>query len=215
MSQTTTLDWIRWGSAAVSDALRQQGHCFAAMESVIKPIAPDMAVAGPAFTVRCYPGATWALEESLERAQPGDVLVVDGGAATDLILMGELMSRRAQQRGIAGAVIDGAVRDVDAVIAFGFPLFSRAVACRAGVHEQVGEWQTTICCGRLPVNSGDWVVADRNGIVVVPADRIDATAQAAQAIHACEQRIAAHLADGHPLAEAARQAKSTAAPTGS
>ena len=161
--------WCQFGTAAVSDALGKCGKAFQTMEAVIRPLAPEMRAAGPAFTVRCYPGATWAVEQALELAQPGDMLVIDGGAVPDVILMGGLMSTRMQQRGIAGTVVDGAVRDVDEIIRLGFPVFSRHVCPRAGTFAEIGEWQTTICCGRIPVSPGDWIVADRLGTVVVPS----------------------------------------------
>ena len=120
--------WSGLGTPNISDALRASGKYFQAMDAGIKPLSPDMRVAGPAFTVRCYPGATWAMEKALELAPPGSVLVVDGGGVPDVILMGGLMSTRAQARGIAGAVLDASVRDTDDIIALGFPVFSPAHA---------------------------------------------------------------------------------------
>src|SRR2546427_12567126 len=116
---------ISVGSAVVCDALRTHGMAFQAMDGGIRPIAANMRLAGPAFTVRCFPGATWALEQALEIASPGDVLVVDGAGYADAILMGGLMSTRASARGIQGAVVDAAVRDVEQIIALGFAVFSR------------------------------------------------------------------------------------------
>lgn len=196
-------DWLSLGSANVSDALRRLGKAFQAMDGGLRPIARGMAVAGPAFTVRCYPGATWALEQALELAKPGDVLVVDGAGAADVILMGGLMSARAQARGIAGAVLDAAVRDVDDIVALGFPVFSRHICPRAGTFAEIGEWATTICCGRLPVRPGDWIVADASGIAVVPAELLEETYEAAEAIHVREGKMARHLHAGKTLAEAA------------
>lgn len=199
----TENDWCRFGTAAVSDALRNCGKSFQAMDAEIKPLSPEMKLAGPAFTVRCYPGATWAMEQALELASPGDVLVVDGGGAADAILMGGLMSTRMQQRGVAGVIVDGAVRDVDEIIRLGFPVFSRAVCPRAGTFAEIGEWQTTVCCGRIPVTPGDWIVADRLGAVVVPVAQIEDVFITAQAIHKREQAIALQLVEGKTLGEAA------------
>ena len=86
--------WMTWGSCAVSDALRACGKAFQTMDGGIKPLAPELRLAGPAFTVRCYPGATWAMEQAIENAEPGDVLVVDAGGRDDVIIMGGLMSMR-------------------------------------------------------------------------------------------------------------------------
>ncbi len=213
--KTTHADrWCEFGTAAVSDALRNCGKSFQAMEAAIEPVAPEMKAAGPAFTVRCYPGATWAMEQAFELAQPGDVLVVDGGAAANVILMGGLMSTRMQQRGLAGAIVDGAVRDIDEIIKLGFPVFSRHVCPNAGTFAEIGEWQTTVCCGRIPVNPGDWVVADRLGAVVVPQAIRDDVFLIAQTIDQREKAMAKHLREGKTLSEAAAAAAQSHEPNG-
>jgi 4-hydroxy-4-methyl-2-oxoglutarate aldolase len=194
--------WTQWGSANVSDALRSLGKSFQTVGSGINPLASEMSVAGPAFTVRCYPGATWAMEKALEQAQPGDVLVVDGGASPDVILMGALMSTRAKARGIAGAILDAAVRDVGEIVELGFPVFSRHICARAGTFAEIGELQTTICCGRIPVNPADWVVADRSGIAFVPQDMINDVGQETARINAREAAIASRLVLGESFEEA-------------
>lgn len=201
--------WLTWGSAAVSDALRDLGKPFQAMEGGIRPIVPSMAAAGPAYTVRCYPGATWAMELALEDAKPGDVIVVDAGGRPDIIIMGGLMAARAAHRQLAGVVVDGAVRDVDDITASGLPVFSRYITPRAGTHAEIGEWQVTICCGRLPINPGDFLVADNTGIVVVPRDMQPQVAKRAAEIHEREQRIAQHLRQGKSLQDAAVASEST------
>jgi 4-hydroxy-4-methyl-2-oxoglutarate aldolase len=194
-------EWRRLGSANVCDALRNCGRFFQAMDGGIRPLSPEMSLAGPAFTVRCYPGATWAMERALELAPRGSVLVVDGGAVCDVILMGGLMSRRAQARGLTGAVVDGAVRDVEDIVALGFPVFSRGICPRAGTFAEIGEWGTTVCCGRIPVRSGDYIVGDRTGVVVVPPEMLAEVQTAAEEIHAREEKMAVHLAKGKNFAE--------------
>lgn len=199
----SAIDWVGLSSSNVSDALRAQGKAFQSMDAGIRPIHPSMRVAGPAFTVRCYPGATWALEQALELASPGDVLVVDGGGVADTILMGGLMSMRASARGLAGAIVDSAVRDVDQIISTGFPVFARHISPRAGTFAQIGEWQTTICCGRIPIQPGDWIVADQSGITVVPMDMIDQTFAEATEIQNREAVMETHLRQGKTLADSA------------
>lgn len=196
-------EWRAFGSANVSDGLRKCGKAFQSMDGGIRPLVRGMAVAGPAFTVRCYPGATWALEQALELAKPGDVLVVDGGGYPDAILMGGLMSARAHARGIAGAVLDAAVRDIDDIVGLGFPVFSRHICPRAGTFAEIGEWDTIVCCGRIPVRPGDWVVADASGVAVVPIEIIEDVFAAAGAIHAREAKMVRFLEMGKSLAEAA------------
>ncbi|MBX3427134.1 MAG: RraA family protein [Pirellulales bacterium] len=199
--------WGQWGSACVSDALRALGRAFQSLEGSFPGLTPEHRLAGPAFTVRCYPGATWALEQALELASPGDVLVVDAGGRPDLIVMGALMSQRACSRGLAGAVVDGAVRDVDEIIAIGLPVFARHICPRAGTHAEIGEWQTTICCGRVPVNPGDWVVADRSGVTIVPASMYEETAAEAALIFERELLTAELLRSGESLNAAAVAAR--------
>jgi len=195
--------WANLGSAAVGDALRSLGKAFQCMDSGLRPLSPELAIAGPTYTVRCYPGATWAIERALEQAQSGDVLVVDAGGFTDAIVMGGLMSQRAAKRGLAAAIVDGAVRDVDQIRRIPFPLYSRGICPRAGTFAEIGEWQTIICCGRIPVSPGDWIVADGSGIVVVPSEMQSAVFAAATEIHQKEQSIARSLRNGKNLAESA------------
>lgn len=199
-------NWLEWGSAAVGDALRSHGHPFQCMEAGIHGVARGMKLAGPAFTVRTYPGATWALEQALEKASPGDVLVVDAGGRPDLIIMGELMSMRAKQRGLAGVVVDGAVRDIEEIAAIGVNVFARYICPRSGTHDQIGEWQKPVACGRVVVNPGDIVVADASGVSVVPAGEAQAVAALASRIKRKEEAIARHLRAGLSLSSAAQRA---------
>lgn len=192
------------GSANISDALRAMKKPFQAMDGGIRPLHPTMKLAGPAFTVRCYPGATYALEKALELASPGDVLVVDGGGHPDVILMGGLMSTRAKTRGLAGAVLDAAVRDVDQIVSLGFPVFSRHICPRAGTFADIGEWQTLICCGRLPIQPGDWIVADNSGIALIPVSMLGELLDRATALHDREDRIEQALLNNKTLGEAVK-----------
>jgi len=196
-----------WGSAILSDAMGTCGKSFQAMDAGIRPLAPEMKIAGPAFTVRCYPGATWALENAIEKASPGDVLVVDGGSYPDSILMGSMMSTRAQQRGLAGAIVDGAVRDIEEVLKLGFPVFTRHICPRAGTFAEIGELQTTVCCGRLPIQPGDWIVADVTGVAVIPVAIMDEVINEAEKIYRKEQSMAKHLKAGLNLQESSERAR--------
>ncbi|MFA9478250.1 RraA family protein [Phycisphaerales bacterium AB-hyl4] len=205
-TRSAAADWIAWGSAATGDALRGEGYPFQCMDAGIHAVAPGMKVAGPAYTVRTYPGATWALGRAIEQASAGDVLVVDAGGRPDVIIMGELMSMRAQQRGIAGVVVDGAVRDIADIDALGFPMFARYVCPRSGTHDKVGQWQTPIACGRVVVNPGDWIVADESGVTAVPADVVEPVARATAQVKAKEAAIARHLKAGCDLGTACEKA---------
>jgi regulator of RNase E activity RraA len=195
--------FLELGTAHVSDALRRCGFAFQAIDEGIKPVSSDMRVAGEAFTVRCYPGATWAMEQAIELAPPGSVLAVDGGASRNAILMGGMMSTRAQARGLAGAVLDAAVRDTDEITRLGFPVFSRYVCPAAGTFDKIGEWQTIVCIGRVPVRPGDWIVGDRDGLVVVPSDLLERVLEEARKIVKKESAMQPLLKAGKSFAEAA------------
>src|ERR1051325_530621 len=97
--------------ANLSDAMSQLGLKFQTMHTRVRPVFTPIHLHGPAYTVQCYPGATWAVEEAIEKARRGEVLVINGENHDSAVLMGELMSARAAKRGLAGAIIDGAVRD--------------------------------------------------------------------------------------------------------
>ncbi len=191
-------------SANLSDALGQLGYKFQTLHSRVRPIT-GIPVWGPAYTVQCYPGATFALEEALEKAAPGDVLMVAGEAFTEAVLMGGLMSTRAKQRGIAGAVVDGAVRDVAELRKLRWPVYATGVTPRAGTFAQLGQWETAVSCGGVVVQPGDMVAADDDGIVVAPAGILDEALERAWEIERKENFIAKAVVEGLSLAEAVRE----------
>lgn len=187
--------------ANLSDALSKLGFKNQTMHARMRPVS-DFPLYGPAYTVHCYPGATWALEEAIEKACPGDILVVDGEGYTNAVLMGGLMSLRAHTRGIKGAVIDGAVRDVEEIRQLAFPVYATAVVPRGGVHAQVGKWGHPVSCAGVVVHPGDWVVADPDGVVVIPQDSLQEVLKTARRIEEKETSMASSLKTGMTLAEA-------------
>ena len=182
-------------TAQVSDALFRLGTKQGTMDAGIKPVVPDVKAVGPAFTVKTYPGATYGSELALEHAQPGDVVVIDGEGFGRSILWGGIYSARAAKKGLAGTVIDGAVRDIDDVRELGYPLFARYVCPRAGAFEQQAEMQIPITCAGAVVNPGDLVIGDTMGVVAVPKGRIEEVLVKAEEIREKEERIMAELRD--------------------
>ncbi len=178
------------------------GFKFQTMDSRIQGVFKPIHVEGPAWTLRCYPGATYALEQAIESAPPGSVLVVDGASFRGAVLMGGLMSARARVRGLAGAVIDGCVRDLVELQAAGWPIFALGLTPAAGTHDKIGEQGVAVSCGGVVVNPGDRIVGDEDGVVVVPHQHWDAVLEKARAIEAKETFIAAQLEDGKSLGEA-------------
>jgi RraA family protein len=184
-------------TAILSDALGRLGT----MAAAIKPVIPGMTVTGIAHTVRCYPGDYLTLLKALAEAREGEVLVVDGGGVPEAALLGKLMAIEARRKGIQGFVVDGAVRDLQGLDQVGVPVFARAVTPRVGTAEHVQETQVPIICGGAPVQPGDVVHGDEDGIVVIPAKRMREVVLRAQEITRHEAQVVQKLKHGQPLAE--------------
>jgi 3-hexulose-6-phosphate synthase/6-phospho-3-hexuloisomerase len=124
---------------------------------------------GRALTVHTVNG-DWAKPvEAIDRAKPGDVIVVDA-CGGEIAVWGELASWSCKTKGVAGVVIDGAARDIDSIIDMGFPCFSRHIASNAGEPKGYGGIGHEIVCGGVTVRSGDWIVGDESGVVVIPQE---------------------------------------------
>jgi 4-hydroxy-4-methyl-2-oxoglutarate aldolase len=138
------------------------------MRHVIRPLWPDMPrVAGPAFTVRTAKHDNLMLHAAIYRAEPGDVIVVEAGDE-EMAVAGGNVCAVAQRHGVAGFIIDGVIRDVAEARGNGFPIFARGVSPIPGAKDGPGEINGTITCGGVKVHPGDVIVADEEGIVVVP-----------------------------------------------
>lgn len=167
ISQLETLKRI--GSASLYEAQDQTG----AFNACIKPIDPGMRLAGTAFTIDSMPGDNLALHHALTLAQPGDVLVIDAKGFLEAGYSGNLTALAAMTAKLAGFVIDGAVRDAEATIALGFPVFARGLSIKAVTKKNIGRIDAPIFCCGVRIDPGDVIVGDRDGIVAIPADTID------------------------------------------
>jgi RraA family protein len=147
---------------------------------------PGVPLRGLAFTVRVRSGDNLMIHRALQLAQPGDVLVIDGGGCTDRALIGEIMKSVAQSRGIAGAVIDGAIRDVAAFRKDDFPCYARAVCHRGPYKDGPGEINVQVTVGGMTVNPGDIIVGDDDGVVAIPPGQARAVADATRKKAAAE-----------------------------
>jgi regulator of RNase E activity RraA len=139
-----------------------------------------VSVCGNALTVRVRAGDNLLIHKALEMLQPGDVLVVDGEADVTRALVGEIMLTTAQVRGAVGFVIDGAVRDIDAFEALGFPCWARGISLRGPYKEGPGSINVPVTVGDMLVNPGDIMVGDSDGLVAVPASLAAEVAAKAQ-----------------------------------
>lgn len=144
-----------------------------AMSIGIRPLwPPTVRVAGPAFTVACAPGDNLMLHAAIYRAAPGSVLVVESGDL-DYAVAGGNVCAVAQRRGIAALVVDGVIRDLAEVRASGFPVFARGSVAVAGAKAVTAPLNAPVRCGGVTVRTDDIVVADDDGVMVVPADRCE------------------------------------------
>ena len=160
----------------LADALNREQ----VMDIGIRPLwQPMPRMAGPAYTVRCAPADNLMLHVAIYRAPPGSVIVVEAGDV-DYAVSGGNVCAVAKRRGIAGFVIDGVIRDLAEVREDRFPVFARGVIPIPGGKQGPGELNNTIRCGGVQVSAGDVVVADEEGVVVVPAARQDAVLEAAR-----------------------------------
>ena len=156
------------------------------MDAGIRPLWPGMPrVAGPAFTVRCPPGDNLMLHAAIHRAPSGSVVVVESGDLGHALAGGNVCAV-AQRRGIAGFVADGVIRDLAEVRAMRFPVFARGVIPVPGTKAAVEPLDVPVRCGGVLVGPGDVVVADEEGIVVVPAGRQERVLRDARAKLATE-----------------------------
>lgn len=162
----------------------------------LRALGPGMALAGPALPVRCRPGDNLALHLAIAAARPGDVLVVDYGGSLDSGPFGEIMALACQMRGIAGMVIDGAVRDSAQIAALGFPVFARGLNIRGTVKLDRGVIGQPVTLGGVAIASGDIVLADADAIVVLDAADLDPALAAAQARAAREAVMMQRLRQG-------------------
>jgi RraA family protein len=154
-------------------------------------------LAGPAFTVRVPPGDNLLVYKAIAAAEPGDVLVIDAGGLTEQATIGEIMTTWAAQRGLAGIVVWGAVRDVDILARNDFPVYACGQTHRGPYKDGPGEINIPISIGGMLVAPGDLLVGDASGVVAVPFDDIDFVLREAAAIQRREDRLVADIEAGN------------------
>jgi len=167
----------------------------------MRPVWPGARLAAQAFVVRCTPGDNLAVHVAVARAPAGSALVVDVGIERERGYWGEVLTTAAKARGIAGLVIDGCVRDVAALQEHGFPVFSTGVALRGATKELPGAAGGTTEVGDVPVQTGDWLIGDADGVTVVPSEQLDDVLAAGTARAEREQALFDALRAGKTTVE--------------
>ncbi len=156
--------------------------------AALRPMHDGTKLCGPAFTVRTSPGDNLLVHKAIDIAEPGDVIVVDAGGVNDNAIIGELMSARAEQRGVGGMVIWGAIRDSAELKVGSFPVFASGVTHRGPYKNGPGEINVPITIGGIPVSPGDIIVGDADGLVAVPQEHAQEILASAKAILAKEEK---------------------------
>jgi 4-hydroxy-4-methyl-2-oxoglutarate aldolase len=190
-------------SATLHEAMGKRG----ALPNWIKPIWPETVLCGVALTVKSRPGDNIMLHKAVSLAKPGDILVVENDAFQEAGLWGEIITVAAMQKGIAGIVTNGAVRDTVPIRTLGFPVFCGAVSIKGTTKAVPGKINVPVSFEGVVVNPGDVIVGDNDGVVVVPREEAKQVLEASEAKEKAEAEIIRRIRAGESTMDLLRLAE--------
>ncbi len=211
MSDFNNLSDIRRDFERVAPAIVQSAAAFAssiladvagrrgALDGRIAPLAPSMRLAGPAFTIEVRAGDNLMIHTAMAMARPGDVLVIDGKGDRSCALMGSIMINACKKLGLAGVVIDAAVRDTEELRELGFPVYAVGANPNGPTKFTPGRINWPISCGGIAIAPGDLIVGDADGVVAIERDKAASLLAPAARKVADERARIADIVAGHNI----------------
>ena len=185
----------KFASSILADVAGRRG----AMDGRIAAVAPSMRVCGPAFTIEVRPGDNLMIHTAIALARPGDVVVIDGKGDTTCALMGTIMLSTCKKLGLAGVVIDAAIRDSEELVDLGFPVWAVGANPNGPTKYVPGRINWPISCGGISVQPGDLIVGDADGVVVIEREKAASLMPLAAAKVADERQRIADINSGKAL----------------
>lgn len=190
--------------AAIVPATLGHLRTFGFIDSAIRPLSggTPLRLLGRAVTVRSYANDGAVVHAAIDVCEPGDVLVIDRGGDTRCACWGEMTSLASKVKGIKGTIIDGAATDIAEILAMGYPVYARAVSAFTSVAKaEQGDINIDVSCGGVPVSPGDVILADENGIVVIPPGDLESLLAVAEPRQDREVWLRRELMAGGALSE--------------